>query len=239
MLTPRNWRLETVARLLLAMTTAWLLAAALALGLSAAWKERGGHFPPIAMLAITGLGFHGVGLVLIARFLRWENRDWRGAFGLGRNTGAALRYSFGWTCLAGPAVYGLHQFAALELERLGWPPSAQDSVQLLVRSGWLDRGVIALFAVVLAPVVEELLFRGILFPALRDAGWPRVAMGVASFGFGLIHGNATAFLPLSALGGYLAWLYLRTGNLLAPILAHFLFNLVPFILIAAGVDFGK
>ena len=55
-------------------------------------------------------------------------------------------------------------------------------------------------------------------------------MAVASLGFGLIHGNAAAFLPLSALGGFLAWLYLRTGNLWAPILAHFLFNLVPFVL---------
>lgn len=239
MLTPKNWRLESVARLMLGLTTSWLLAGSLAVGLSAVWKERGGHFPPVAMLAITGLGFHGIGLVLIGRFLRWEKRDWGEAFGLGQGTGAALRLSLGLTCLVGPAVYALHQLAAIVLERLGWPPSAQDSVELLVRSGWTVRLVIAIFAVALAPVVEELLFRGILFPALRDAGWPRAAMAVASLGFGLIHGNAAAFLPLSALGGCLAWLYLRTGNLWAPILAHFLFNLVPFILIAAGVKFGN
>lgn len=231
--------MESVARLLLALTTSWLVAGSLAVGLSAAWKERGGQFPPVAMLAITGLGFHGVGLVLVGRFLRWEKRTWQEAFGLGRGTGSALRLSFGLTCLAGPAVYGLHQVSALLLERLGWPPSPQDSVELLIRSDWTVRLVIALFAVVLAPVVEELVFRGILFPALRDVGWPRAAMAVASLGFGLIHGNAAAFLPLSALGGFLAWLYLRTGNLWAPILAHFLFNLVPFVLIAAGVNFGR
>mgnify|MGYP002382398304 CR=1 FL=1 len=98
---------------------------------------------------------------------------------------------------------------------------------MLIRSDWTVRLVIALFAVVLAPVVEELVFRGILFPALRDAGWPRAAMAVASLGFGLIHGNAAAFLPLSALGGFLAWLYLRTGNLWAPILAHFALKFGP------------
>lgn len=89
------------------------------------------------------------------------------------------------------------------------------------------------------PVAEEALFRGILFPALRDAGWPRAAYLVASVGFGLIHANRAAFLPLSLLGGFLAWLYVRTGNLLAPVAAHVVFNLTPFVLLAAGVDFSS
>ena len=33
-------------------------------------------------------------------------------------------------------------------------------------------------------------------------------------------------------------LYVRTGNLLAPITAHLVFNLLPFVLLALGVDFG-
>ncbi|HRI49459.1 MAG TPA: protein kinase, partial [Pseudomonadota bacterium] len=94
---------------------------------------------------------------------------------------------------------------------------------------------VAVFALGLAPVVEEALFRGILFPALRDAGWIRTAYLVASLGFGLVHGNLAALLPLSAFGGFLAWLYVRTGNLLAPIAAHLLFNLVPFVLLVSGL----
>ena len=42
--------------------------------------------------------------------------------------------------------------------------------------------------------------------------------------FGLIHVNAAAFLPLTLFGLVLAWLYERTGNLLASITAHALFN---------------
>lgn len=239
MLLPKNWRLEGVARLILALMTSWLLAGAVAVGMAAAWKQQGRQLSPLAMLAITGLGFHGIGLLLIHRFLRGEKQSWSEAFGLRSRTWPAIRLALGATALVAPLVYGLHQLMGFLLERLGWSPSPQESVELLLNSGWTGRALIGLFAVVLAPVAEEALFRGILFPTLRDAGWPKTAAWGVSLGFGLIHANAAAFLPLSAFGGFLAWLYLRTGNLLAPITAHFVFNLVPFVLVAAGMDFSR
>jgi hypothetical protein len=51
-----------------------------------------------------------------------------------------------------------------------------------------------------------------------------------------MHGNMAAFVPLTVFGWLLAWLYVRTGNLAAPILAHSFFNLTPFILMALGLE---
>lgn len=238
-LPPKHWRLENVSRLVLLLSASWLVSGAVAVGLVAAWKQQGGQFPPLGLLAITGLGVHGVCLVLVRAFLRAEEMSWTRGFGLQTQPWPSIRLALVSTALVAPAVYGLHQGAALLLERWGWAPAAQESVELLLKSGWAGRMGIAVFAVLLAPVAEEALFRGIFLPTLRDAGWPRASVWIVSLIFGLIHGNAAAFLPLSVFGAFLAWLYLRTGNLLAPITAHLVFNLLPFVLVALGVDLGK
>ena len=51
-------------------------------------------------------------------------------------------------------------------------------------------------------------------------------MVASGFLFALVHVNAVSFIPLWFFGIALAWLYYRTGRLLAPMLTHFLFNLV-------------
>jgi membrane protease YdiL (CAAX protease family) len=72
--------------------------------------------------------------------------------------------------------------------------------------------------------------------ALRDAGWRKLGFIVSAVAFGAVHGNSVVFVPLVAFGLVQAWLYERTGSLLAPIIAHSLFNLAPFVLLAFGVS---
>lgn len=234
----KNWRPENVARLVVWLSASWLASGAMAIGLAASWRQDGRQFPPLALLAITGIGFHGACLLLVHAFLRAHRTSWSRGFGFQSQTGSAIRLALASTLLVAPVLYGIHEGAAHLLERWGWPPAPQESVELLLKSGWGGRLVIAFFAVVMAPVAEETLFRGIFFTVLRDAGWPRTSVWLVSLVFGLIHGNAAALLPLSLFGGFLAWLYVRTGNLLAPITAHLVFNLLPFVLLALGVDFG-
>jgi membrane protease YdiL (CAAX protease family) len=89
-------------------------------------------------------------------------------------------------------------------------------------------------AVVLAPVVEEMLFRGILYPVIKELGYPRFALWSTSLVFGLVHANFMTFLPLTFLALLLVMLYEATDNLLAPILVHSLFNAVNFFLLVFG-----
>ena len=76
----------------------------------------------------------------------------------------------------------------------------------------------------MAPAVEEIFFRGILYTAFRGRGWPRIGLWVTSVVFAMIHANLMTFLPLLFFALVLTWQYERTGNLLAPVCTHSLFN---------------
>lgn len=83
---------------------------------------------------------------------------------------------------------------------------------------------------VVAPIAEELFFRGFLFGALRKRGLV-VALLVSGGVFGLAHlgGSPLGFIvPLATLGVLLALVYERTGSLYAAIALHALNNSVAF-----------
>jgi len=115
------------------------------------------------------------------------------------------------------------------LEKLGLPPESQSAVKLLTdaKSMWTIV-YLGVFAVVIAPVAEEFIFRGMLFPFLKQLGFPKLAWFGASALFALIHLNLPTFVPLFMLALALTWLYEWTDNLLAPITAHALFNAANF-----------
>ena len=81
------------------------------------------------------------------------------------------------------------------------------------------------FAVLVAPVIEEILFRCLLYRAWeRQWGWI-VSMLLTSALFGLYHPN---FIPAFASSVVYVCLYRRTGSLWAPVAAHSFFNLCAF-----------
>jgi membrane protease YdiL (CAAX protease family) len=98
-------------------------------------------------------------------------------------------------------------------------------------------GIVATAAVVtaLAPVAEELFFRGYFFPALSRWRGPGVAAVLTGIAFGAVHGlgaTPVVFLvPLAFLGFVLCLLYQRTGSILPGIAVHVLNNVLAF-----GID---
>lgn len=144
--------------------------------------------------------------------------------------------TWGWTLLVATGVVIGSNLIAFLAKQAGIEPVPTNLAlmeQALSRFPWF----LALFAVVLAPAYEELLFRRVLFGRLWKAG--RVGLGIvlSSLAFALIHeipgtsANgpleiAQLWLVYGGMGAAFAWLYQRTGTLWAPIAAHGLNNAI-------------
>lgn len=108
------------------------------------------------------------------------------------------------------------------------PPAEHPLVPLFTEAvTWPARVSLLLGAAAVVPVVEETVFRGILYGAMRRR-WSVPAAAAASaviFAVGHPHTGIVGLLPYVAIGVALAWLYERTGSLVAPAAAHAAFNL--------------
>ena len=227
----KPWPLEFFRRRLVIFLTC--LYAGLAFG---AWAQHSLGTPadkPVLNMVVVTLCFQGAALVLISRFLREHQVGWGGAFGFA-GPGQV------WALLAGalgallflPVGWSLQMASAQVMLRMQIKPVAQQAIQVMQTAEvWPDRIYLGVVAILLAPVAEEMLFRGILYPAIKQAGYPRVALWGTALLFAATHHNAATFLPLTLLAIMLALLYEKTNNLLAPIAAHCLFNAMNFLLL--------
>ena len=77
---------------------------------------------------------------------------------------------------------------------------------------------------VAAPILEEMLFRGIILKYLLKKYRPLTAIIISSLVFGLFHMNIWQFVGAGLLGMLLGYLYWRSGTLFYPVLIHFLNN---------------
>ena len=172
------------------------------------------------------LGFQGATWLLIPLFLRYHQIGWQSVFGFrAPQLTRILLMTGGITLVILLAAWGLQFISGIVLTYIGWPPGEQVAVTLISGAkSWRMRVYLGVFAIVLAPVAEEFIFRGLLYPFIKQLGYPRLALVGVSLAFALIHVDATTFVPLFVLALALTWLYEQTDTLLAPIAAHALFN---------------
>lgn len=141
------------------------------------------------------------------------------------------------TLLLALPVLALASAAWTILLRLaGLSEAPQDLIAIFgsVQSPWVLVAMLVV-ACVVAPVSEELIFRGVIFRFCRQRFGRMIALVVSSVAFGALHGNWAGFLPLALLGAALAIAYERTGDLRVPILAHGLFNLNTTLVVLSGL----
>ena len=117
--------------------------------------------------------------------------------------------------------------------------AATNEVQNMVLTG--EMWVNVLFMVMVGPVVEELLFRKLLVDRFKAYGdW--IAVLVSGLMFGLFHGNLTQGIYTFLFGCILAYIYLKTGNILITISYHviinFLGSVIP-LLVLSGIDLNE
>ncbi len=79
------------------------------------------------------------------------------------------------------------------------------------------------YTVICAPIMEELVFRKLIVDRTVHYG-QGVAVVVSGLMFGLFHGNLNQFVYAAVIGTFLAYLYVKTGNIKITISLHMLFN---------------
>lgn len=119
-------------------------------------------------------------------------------------------------------------------------PQKQEIIELFKRTQnkFAFAAALASFTV-LAPIVEELLFRGVFYRCVKGVFVekldPQTAARASAFLvsalFAALHSNAFAAVPLFVVALFLTSLYERTGSIVAPILCHSAFNILNVVLI--------
>lgn len=149
-----------------------------------------------------------------------------------------------------PLVFATIQAAVLIGELFGQeaPVLAHDMLKMLVNSdSRLGSVLIVVSAVLVAPILEEAIFRGIVQSVMVEVAGEAKRWGVvfiAAFVFAIIHANTATWenwqaLPgLFVLGLVLGWLYERSGSLWPSVLVHMSFNVLNIVMALSMVERG-
>jgi membrane protease YdiL (CAAX protease family) len=148
-------------------------------------------------------------------------------FGLGRSSPVAtVLHSILFLLAAFLVVFVVgHSVSENWLKPLGFENTPQEIVRAFTESpNPVFRLLVAVMACAVAPVVEEVVFRGFLYPVFKrftDAPFAAIFTAIL---FGLVHQNLGGVLPLAGLGLLLVIAYEWTGSLAVPVTIHALFN---------------
>jgi len=175
------------------------------------------------ILVSIGLQFllAGIALAIVIRRVdpvRWLGLRWR---------------QWPWVMLVAPATVvcmwaifaGLQGLGYMDLmDKLG-VEKVQDTVAIFQKENNVAVLILMGFtAAVVAPICEEVVFRGYLYPAVKCFVGPWMSALCTALMFSAAHGSVSALIPLFVFGLALVALYEFTGSIWAPMAAHFLFN---------------
>jgi membrane protease YdiL (CAAX protease family) len=224
--------------IVLAVVVALLLGPVTSAGGGSAGEGEGGGAQLTSELFIVSIFFQAGIIGLVLGYLCAHRRfDAIWLFGLRRmpplkTVGLALLYII-------PALFALNIIAYYMVPVIQYFTGINCKPQMLVEKAPEITGAgarILMFVALCigAPLMEELIFRGVLFSVAAKFIHPVYANVTTSLLFGVIHNNLLALVPLSLLGMFFARVYQRTGSLAVPVLMHSIFNGVQFVLLLYG-----
>jgi CAAX protease family protein len=156
---------------------------------------------------------------------------------------------FVWPTNTSPAVTTMLCFLlAVGLLIVGWGVTtlwggSETQLDLLVKSSMAARVATALVAVVTAPLVEEVIYRGVVYSAFERAAGKVIAVLFVSLLFAGVHvlqysNNIGVIIVITILSFTLSLARAYTGSLIPPFIIHLVFNGIQslFILLTPFID---
>jgi len=104
------------------------------------------------------------------------------------------------------------------------PP--ENKIAELVENGNVSSTILLIVVSLIAPVCEELFFRGFIFQAFRENWGVFAGLFISSILFAAAHLELYNFIPLMAIGWVLAYIFHKTKSLFPVIFLHSIYNLL-------------
>ncbi len=124
-----------------------------------------------------------------------------------------------------PILIALLFFTIAIARLLDYTPPPQPVYELIFKEDRTFLLVLTSFLIaLLGPITEEVLFRGFLYAALKKALGIGLAIIISGFLFSFLHINLLGFVPILALGAFLAYMREKTGSLIPSITVHIVHN---------------
>ncbi|VVM06153.1 hypothetical protein MAMC_00969 [Methylacidimicrobium cyclopophantes] len=183
----------------------------------------------VLLFLISGVFFSAgslLALVAILLLVRFHRLDYAAYFGTKRMSPWQIVAVGFWIALAADLplrlVAGLGELVG---QALGVPAPPQPAIELFLRTrSWPLLSLLLVFILVLAPVGEEVLFRGFLYVYLKNRLSRGAALVLTALLFALLHFHWPTFLPLFFFGLLLGVAYEFSGCLLLSVAIHCWFN---------------
>jgi len=176
------------------------------------------RYPGVLLSLQIGLTIVNVGLVLGFQFL---SRFLPPRIALFRRT----RTSIPKLIVLALGAIGVGHVVSMVVSYAGMESKTLKSIHEMIESAKHDWPLLLLFCIgVVAPIGEELIFRGYMQPRLIRRHGPWVGIAITSVMFGVFHQDLVQGVFAAGVGVYLGVLAYRTGGLLAPILGHMALN---------------
>ncbi len=174
---------------------------------------------------VSGAVIYASIVIFLAGLLIYRNLPPSEVFGLGSmGFTRALGRSLLWLGAAYPLLMLVQ---AMVYGVAGGEMSPQEVVEFLQNAETpRDRLAVLAMAVVVAPVAEEMIFRGYLYPVGKKYFGAFVSMAATSLLFAVLHGHMGSIPALFTLAMCLGLAYERSGTLLVPMIMHAVFNAV-------------
>ena len=179
------------------------------------------------VLAISSIAYSILFLVLIERSMK------------GGHVSSLFKINDPWMKIAWLVliVMSVDLFIESTLFALGELSADALGIEIEEESYWYDQDsadnlVIYSFAainlIILGPIMEEIIFRGYVLDTFRGFFTEKVAVISSSLLFGMLHFmyGGLGIILISFGGALYAWLRIRTGSLVPPIICHIMWNLI-------------
>ncbi len=192
--------------------------------------EEGGLFDErtfFMLILATQVGFF---LVYSWRQRGGDAKSYRALF-----SGSRWWRLIGWGLVTGFAALIVTNLISWVQVQVGIPPPQQTLIRgALTGETWWLVALGTLGTVILAPLMEEVFFRGYVFDTLLKYN-KATAYFMSAAMFAVIHLEPAVLLPLFAAGLVLAYSYCRAGNLTVSVVGHAVNNLAGMVLIYQGI----